>query len=401
MTNDCILYPGDCREVLRELPDESVHCVVTSPPYWGLRSYLPEGHPDKEKELGAEKTPDAYVANLVEVFREIRRVLRSDGTCWINLASTYAAQGGPQIDGTKQVKGSQTGAWNGKSRSAPSQFKSKDMIPIPWMVAMALQKDGWWLRQELIWAKGCSGTYTGGSVMPESVTDRFCKSHEYLFLLAKSPRYFFDQEAVKEDSIYAGGNGNFNGGKKTGRNENPSGNEKRDADPYIVKATRNRRSVWTLSPQPQKFAHFATMPPKLVEPCILAGCPAKVCAACGAPWERVVEKPDMKDRPRRSEEAKCQQTQYQGATSAGQKYQDWRNANPDKTLGFRPTCACDAGTQPGTVLDPFSGAGTTGLVALRLQRRYIGIELNPEYLELTRTRLAPELAQGRLALEPR
>jgi len=385
MTENCILYPGDCREVLRELPDESVHCVVTSPPYYGLRSYLPEGHPDKEKELGAEKTPDAYVTNLVEVFREVRRVLRRDGTCWINLASSYAAQGGPQIDGTKQVNGSQTGAWNGKSRSAPSQFKSKDMIPIPWMVAMALQMDGYYLRQDVIWAKGCSGTYTGGSVMPESVTDRFTKSHEYLFLLAKSPRYFFDQEAVKETALTPGDN-------RAERTDNTQtygrgGNDSRQRTGNPTGTTRNRRSVWTITTKPYNGAHFAVMPPKLVEPCILAGCPAKVCAACGAPWERVVEKPDMKNRPKRSEEAKCQQTQYQGATSAGQKYQDWRNANPDKTLGFRPTCACDADTQPGTVLDPFSGAGTTGLVALRLQRRYIGIELNPEYLALTERRL--------------
>ena len=217
---------GDARELLKTLPDESVNCCVTSPPYWGLRDY---GHAGQ---LGLERTPQEYVERMTEIFREVRRVLRGDGTLWLNLADSYNSQGGhstPESDGRanrverQKMKGANVAG-----------LKTKDMIAVPWRTALALQSDGWYLRSDIIWAKP--------NPMPESVTDRPTKSHEYIFLLTKSERYYYDADSIRESA---------NG----------------------IDATRNKRTVWTITPQPYREAHFATFPPDLVRPCVMAGCP--------------------------------------------------------------------------------------------------------------------------------
>jgi DNA modification methylase len=406
---------GDVRARLKDLPDESVHCVVTSPPYFGLRDY---GHAGQ---IGLEPTPDAFVATMVEVFREVRRVLRKDGTLWLNLGSSYASgdtsatlsrqrgrdpaydsdgkgqpdypvpdyaysglcdeclndflshhgrtlhngrspsQSEPQpspisrdnersgsglaslpalppdaplstkiefwrqrrgecsrcdsrASGLSAVRSSSDGA-QGFVRSSwlnytPSQFKQKDLIPIPWMVAMALQADGWWLRQDIIWHKP--------NPMPESVRDRCTKAHEYVFLLTKSERYFYDIEAVREDAKETSGVNmrapKYDGG--SGDRVKNGTQSQTTVKQYDEIKGANRRSVWTIATQPFSEAHFATFPPELPELCIKAGCPAG-----------------------------------------------------------------------GTVLDPFGGAGTTGLVADRIGRNAILIELNPEYADMARKRI--------------
>lgn len=300
------ILTGDCREVLRTLADASVHCCVTSPPYFGLRDY---GHAGQ---IGLEQSPDAYVAEMVAVFREVRRVLRDDGTLWLNLGDSYNAHPG-QRKTTDRVGPKQE--TNAGSNTAPSRYvpdlKPKDLIGIPWRVAFALQADGWYLRQDIIWHKP--------NPMPESVRDRCTKAHEYVFLMAKSERYFCDTQAIAEPADSAGQTRPFNDAKKASRVVNGNlgtGNEAPGAAPYLIGETRNKRSVWTIATQPFSEAHFATMAPELAETCIKAGCP-----------------------------------------------------------------------EGGTVLDPFGGAGTTGLVADRLQRSALLIELNPEYAAMARARI--------------
>ena len=284
---------GDCRNLLREMPEKSVHTCVTSPPYFGLRDY------GVDDQIGLEQTPEAFVAEMVTVFREVRRVLRDDGTLWLNLGDSYAGSGkGRNGDGSPNVnplskQATSAGTIIGNLvKSHTPDLKPKDLIGIPWRVAFALQTDGWYLRQDIIWHKP--------NPMPESVTDRCTKAHEYIFLLSKSPKYYFDNEAIKEKSVDP---------------ESHKGMKKRSAEGKIYEK-RNKRSVWKITTKPFKGAHFATFPSDLIEPCILAGCP-----------------------------------------------------------------------EGGTVLDPFGGAGTTGLVASNHNRNAILCELNPEYAELARTRI--------------
>lgn len=263
MSSPVTILPGDCIASMRGLPDQSVHTCVTSPPYFGLRDYGMHG------QIGLEPTPAAFVAAMVEVFREVKRVLRDDGTLWLNLGDSYAsnpASGGERVarPGDKNP-GAHQNTPRAKYRRPPG-LKPKDLIGIPWRVAFALQDDGWYLRQDIIWAKP--------NPMPESVTDRCTKSHEYLFLLSKSPRYYFDSEAIKEpvtassaarlsQPTLAGQSGSARVPGKTNGNMKAVGNGE----------TRNRRSVWTVTTKPFKGAHFATFPPDLIEPCILAGSP--------------------------------------------------------------------------------------------------------------------------------
>jgi DNA modification methylase len=296
---------GDCREALQSLPSESVNCVVTSPPYFGLRDYGVDG------QIGLEATPVAFVAELVSVFREVRRVLRDDGTLWLNLGDSYANDGkwGGSTGG-KHVTAlhGDTGAGRGKRNTG---LKPKDLMGIPWRVAFALQDDGWYLRQDIIWAKP--------NPMPESVQDRCTKAHEYVFLLSKSPRYYYDQDAIAEPAIYAPGataEVEREPGYYAGKHALKNGTGRNDLSFKAIRETRNARSVWTIATQPFSEAHFATFPPELAERCIKAGCP-----------------------------------------------------------------------EGGTVLDPFFGAGTTGLVADRLQRNCIGIELNLAYADIARNRI--------------
>ena len=289
---------GDCREVLAGLDAGSAHTCVTSPPYFGLRDY---GH---DGQIGLEPSPDEFVAALVAVFRDVRRVLRDDGTVWLNLGDSYNAYNGGAGPGSTLSK-TQTEQRPRLATGYGLQVKSlkpKDLLGIPWLVAFALRADGWFLRSEIIWHKP--------NPMPESVTDRPTKAHEQVFLLSKQPRYYYDADAIREDAECDRLRGPALHGDAVSTNGN-AGLARRESH-----GVRNKRTVWTIATQPYSGAHFATFPPKLIEPCVLAGCP-----------------------------------------------------------------------EGGTVLDPFNGAGTAGLVALRHNRSYIGIELNPEYADLARQRI--------------
>jgi site-specific DNA-methyltransferase (adenine-specific) len=291
------IIEGDCIAGLRTLPDASVHCCVTSPPYWGLRDY---GH---NGQIGLEATPEAYVARMVEVFREVRRVLREDGTLWLNLGDSYCGGGGYAPDAPcnqRRAEGESWGAMNafsvreGEARKkarpgyTPPGLKSKDLVGIPWRVAFALQADGWWLRQDIIWHKP--------NPMPESVRDRCTKAHEYVFLLTKSERYYYDAEAVSESaSGRQPGNARPTKAGMTGDSR-----LRTPANVHKIAATerRNRRSVWTVTTKPYKGAHFATMPPGLVAPCIKAGTSEEgCCPSCLSQLERVIRKSRIATRP--------------------------------------------------------------------------------------------------------
>lgn len=248
-------------EVLKTLPDQSIHCCVTSPPYFNLRDY------QNAEQIGFEASPDKYVEKIVRVFREVKRVLRDDGTLWLNLGDSYAAGGGVRgmhKSGSKQK--SNKGSDGLMKVATPINLKTKDLIGIPWRVAFALQDDGWYLRQDIIWHKT--------NPMPESVTDRCTKSHEYIFLLSKSKKYYYDNEAIKEPVVKA----------TVKRLSQPALNTQKGSlrVPFKTngpmkavgdKELRNKRSVWTVTTKPFKGTHFAVFPPDLIEPCVLAGCP--------------------------------------------------------------------------------------------------------------------------------
>jgi len=250
---------GDCLESLRAMPDKSVHCCITSPPYFGLRDYGVDG------QIGLEPTPEEFVQALVKVFREVRRVLRDDGTLWLNIGDSYARTGGTDRKVSASAKVGSTRNTleqmsDRTSRAASLGLKDKDLIGIPWMLAFALRADGWYLRQDIIWHKP--------NPMPESVRDRCTKAHEYVFLLSKGPKYYFDADAVKEPAVCDRMRGPAEHADKKSTNGN-GGLSRREPQPF-----RNRRSVWSVATRSYKGAHFATFPPDLIEPCILAGCPA-------------------------------------------------------------------------------------------------------------------------------
>jgi DNA modification methylase len=367
---------GDCRDVLRTLPDESVHCVVTSPPYWGLRDYGVGG------QLGLEPDFRDYVAAMVAVFREVRHVLRKDGTLWLNLGDSYAGSWGNQ--GRKEERGTQRainggmltpvfdGRYPDKNNNTGkipegSGLKPKDLVGIPWRVAFALQEDGWYLRQDIIWSKP--------NPMPESVTDRCTKSHEYLFLLSKSARYYYDAGAIAEpvtqSTIERVSQPTLQQQEGSWRVPGKTNGSMKAVDHG---PTRNRRSVWEVATQPFSEAHFATFPPALIEPCIKAGTSEKgCCGKCGAPWRRESE---------RAEPSYWEQRKNHDFS--GRKTNAYSS---NITIGWSPSCKCDAAVVPCTVLDPFGGAGTTGLVADRLQRSAILIELNPTYADMSQRRI--------------
>lgn len=365
------IHLGDVRDTLRQLPAASVQCCVTSPPYWGLRDYGVEG------QLGLEPTPDAYVANMVAVFREVRRVLRDDGTLWLNLGDSYA--GNASSGGANQNDGGPAVRVSGVPTKRGDGLKPKDLVGIPWRVAFALQADGWYLRSDIIWHKP--------NPMPESVTDRPTKAHEYIFLLTKSAKYYYDAAAIAEALAvepYAPGN------VATGRLSR-DGAEREPERVWGLNGTRNKRTVWTVPTQPYPEAHFATYPEALIEPCILAGTSERgQCPACGSPWGRVVE---VGSRPNVRPVGQKHDGTYYAANPGGGVAND-RRAREFK--GWQPTCACDAGDPVSQlVLDPFTGSGTTGAVAVRRGRSFVGCELNPDYLALARKRIgavAPLLA---------
>ncbi len=259
------IIQGDCIEVLKGLQDGIINTVVTSPPYFGLRNYNCEG------QFGLEETPDEYVGKLVELFREVRRVLRDDGTVWLNLGDSYFNLQNSNRNGLSESLGGKVrggGEYKTQKRNAGNlPIKPKDLIGIPWRVAFALQADGWYLRQDIIWSKP--------NPMPESVTDRCTKSHEYIFLLSKSQRYYFDNEAIKEPSEYYGKDARSDMGNiryEGKRTEDTTG--KNGQQSFVtINETRNKRDVWTVSTKPFSEAHFATFPEELISPCVLAGCP--------------------------------------------------------------------------------------------------------------------------------
>lgn len=313
------ILTGDALAMLRTLPDESVHCCVTSPPYWGLRDYGVVG------QIGLEATPSAYVDALTPVFEEVRRILRRDGTLWLNLGDSYIG-----YHGNKNASGHAPSDKSGyrenmrETTVGVDGLKNKDLAGIPWRLAFALQSDGWYLRGDVIWHKP--------NPMPESVKDRPIRAHEYLFLLSKSPRYYYDHEAVREPaaSSFKGNSDNrysfrrAHSKRAVGSATHPLGTHRPDRDDTrYCGPTRARRDVWTVATRGFSDAHFATFPPDLIRPCILAGCPAG-----------------------------------------------------------------------GTVLDPFFGSGTVGQVCIEERRNFIGIELNPEYVSIAERRIAEARPHG-------
>jgi DNA modification methylase len=385
---------GDCREVLKTIPEKSVHCCVTSPPYYGLRDYGVDG------QIGLEESPNEYVNELVKVFSEVKRVLRDDGTLWLNLGDSYSGSGkGQYKDGEHDPKKKKTDGMKLESGNCPSGFKPKDLIGIPWRVAFALQADGWYLRSDIIWSKP--------NPMPESVTDRPTKAHEYVFLLSKSEKYFYDNEAVKEpvaESTIGRGKVTFGGAK--GRAYTPSKedpNYRNGSEQWgrvfdyteSCKNGRNRRSVWNIPTKPYSGAHFATFPLDLIDPCIKAGTSEKgCCPECGAPWVRDTEViGQVKQKWGATERPDCRPGNENGKGDKGIRS---GMINVKKTIGWRPSCTCNAGVPiPCTVLDPFGGSGTVGEWCRHHQRDAMLIELNPEYKPLITERTMqniPELS---------
>ncbi len=327
------IIAGDCLDGMAAMPAASVHCAITSPPYWNLRDYGNGG------QIGLEKSAAEYVGRMVEVFRAVRRVLRDDGTLWLNLGDTYR---GGQLAG------------------------------IPWRVAFALQEDGWRLRQDIIWHKP--------NPMPESVRDRCTKAHEYVFMLTKSERYYYDAEAVSEVAKHQDAKGipyatrRVLDGKATsiGRQERT----------YDAKPTRNRRSVWTITTKPYRGAHFAVMPPALVADCVKAGTSERgCCAACEAPLRRIVERTRVATRPGAN-------TKTTGNAAREGNRDPLRHVTQTETTGWGAGCDCNAARIPCRVFDPFAGSGTTLAVAVELGRSGIGCELNPEYIALAEQRIS-------------
>ena len=359
---------GDVREKLQEIPEKSIQCCVTSPPYWGLRDYGTEG------QLGLEKTPDEYVINMVEVFRGVWRVLRDDGVAWLNLGDSYNGSGG--AGGDYSARGLKAGQPKYPGRKIVT-LKPKDLVGIPWRVAFALQADGWYLRSDIIWHKP--------NPMPESVTDRPTKAHEYIFLLSKRQKYFYDAEAIREPIKENSGACSVRTATKP-EDKRESQNLTRKYD--VIKGA-NKRSVWTVATKPYPESHFAVFPPKLIEPCILAGTSPQACEVCGSPWERVVER-ETKPQGRSTGETYTAKA-YKSPQSAvwGKKKNLGGDQKESTTTGWRATCAHDnEGRERSVVLDPFAGSGTTLWVAENHGRDSVGIELNSEYVKLIEKRMA-------------
>lgn len=414
MSEPVRILVGDVLEGLVTLPDRSVHCAVTSPPYWGLRDYGVDG------QIGLEESPDAYVAKMVEVFAGVRRVLRDDGTLWLNLGDSYAGSWGAQsrgpttpgtLEGHDMLSARQIAAarrdkaGTGSLKRTPG-LKQKDLCMVPWRVAMALQADGWYLRSVIVWAKK--------SPMPESVTDRPTSSWEPIFLLAKSERYFYDAEAVKEAALHPDDNRKARQSVETYKQMmGDSGQVRAVINPANARTypTRNQRNVWHLGPEPYKEVHFATFPTEIPRRAIKAGTSERgCCPACGAPWVRVVDRKAMVIEPsgrdgripgngQRSTSGVMVERPSSstlgwlpGCRCAGHEPADTLTnlaAAPDDVPELRRRIDAAAGLErvPCVVLDPFLGSGTTVAVARELGRHGVGCELNPEYAALARRRI--------------
>ena len=391
---DAKVYLGDAATVLAELPAGIAQTCVTSPPYWALRDYG-----TGEEQIGLEPTPELYVERLVAVFREVWRVLRDDGTLWLNIGDVWATGAGAV--GDAPGGGARGAKWKAIARTTPPNrlpiagLKRKDLIGLPWRLAFALQADGWYLRSEIIWAKP--------DPMIESVRDRPTKAHEQIFLLAKRPVYFYDDFAVKEPH-------SPDGRRQTGRtsangtvdHHRLGAGERRERWPG---AGRNRRSVWTVGTGTYDGDHHAAYPTKLIDPCVLAGTSELgECSECGAPWIRI-----LADRGRGPTFAPLAITQGDALPDGpgthrnlGGRYQKWLDENPPQTEGWEASCSCAARPRPQTVLDPFVGTGTTLVCARKHGRRSIGVDNSSDYAEQARARLAqlslltPELEEVEL-----
>ena len=392
---------GHVLDVLDAVPDASVQSIVTSPPYWGLRDYgcAPIDWPAVEYApiwylppvrveamrcaLGLEPDVASFIAHMVLVFRGLRRVLRDDGTCWVNLGSSYAtgtnAPRGASVERDGQDK---PAGWTNRcqdTRRSPEGLAAKQFVHQPSLLALALQADGWFWRSETIWEKP--------SPMPSSVTDRPTVSHEQVLLFAKSPRYFYDATAIREpDSGQPAGNGLA--GRQGGARNTVVRGGIGSTEPWQPGAGRNARTVWKIPAAPFKGAHFATFPPELARRCILAGTSERgACAACGAPWERVTSKqsvgPVWNQRGARTGAHKV------GDLEEGRGKFAERYCVRIDTTGWKPSCGCvGAAVVPCTVLDPFGGSGTTGAVAKTHGRVAVLCEAQPEYLPLIARRIA-------------
>jgi len=332
------IHQGDAFQVLKGLPDESVHCIITSPPYYNQRDYT------SDEQIGLEQTPEDYIDKLIEVFRESRRVLRHDGTLWINIGDSYNKNSGHSQERNNDAENIH------KNNNYISSFaiKPKDLIGVPWMLAFALRHDGWWLRQDIIWKKlNC---------MPESVKNRCTKTHEYIFLLAKSQNYYYDYYAIKEpvsETSLKRAEYGWDCERPSTKNSSFNGDGihvEKMGKRFVDESGRNKRSVWEVSTKSYKEAHFATFNTELITPCILAGTSSKgCCSKCGTPFNRIIIDAQT----------------------------DWQQG-----------CDCkDMTVVPCVVMDPFMGSGTTAEAATINMRDYVGIELNPEYVKLARKRM--------------
>jgi DNA modification methylase len=391
---------GDNRETLKTIPSGIAHTCVTSPPYFGLRNYGVNG------QLGLEQTPEEYITKMVEVFREVKRILRNDGTLWLNIGDSYAGSGkgsATHLANNEQWKqGTNKGSHNKTIRNYKSDcIKPKDLIGIPWMLAFALRADGWYLRQDIIWNKP--------NPMPESVTDRCTKSHEYIFLLSKQPKYFYDIDAiripVKDSTVQKikacgpgrtprsgidsrGGNQGSTHGIKayshrgTGDKKLTGHSGNFDADGNLIGGgMANKKSVWTVTTKPTKDNHFASYPEDLISDCIKAGSSERgCCSICGSPWIRVIEK-EYKVHEKWYGE---RQSVRNSRGKAGNAYHEVVGL---KTLDWKPTCECASEIMPSVIFDPFMGTGTTAVVARKLNRNFIGCEVNPEYIDIAEKKL--------------
>lgn len=463
------IIQGNCLDTLKLLPDECVDCCVTSPPYYGLRDYGTgdwvggdtacdhKGLPFRTKEninkntdsggddvknksgtqpfkkvcgkcgaervddqLGLEETPELFIYNMVMVFRQVKRILKPAGTCWVNIGDSYCGTGTGSSGNNSTLEGGQDTQHEASKRpnKRPGNgLKPKDLIGIPWMLAFALRSDGWYLRQDIIWHKPNS--------MPESVGDRCTKSHEYVFLLAKSREYYYDAIAIKEKvsekthERYARARSdnhkviNGAGGQKAHSFHQPKENLRKlakagsgiknntsfDEAMAVMPDMRNKRSVWSISPEAFPEAHFATFPQALIDPCIRAGSSEHgCCAVCGAPYERILEPSaryaavlgigyhDHEDDGSRG------MTQTNGSNIQNKMRDAGISGAEYETKGWRKTCECEGDqVQPAVILDPFMGAGTTALVARKNYRDFVGTELNPEYISIAERRLKKEL----------
>lgn len=367
MTPSTRILVGDARKRLRDLPDGSVHSVITSPPYWRMRTYG-----QQEGMIGLEATFDAHIENLLAVFAEVWRVLRPEGTLWLNYGDGYANDGkwGGQTGGKQAYHGDQPGR-----QKVSTGLKPKDLIMMPARIALALQDAGWWLRSEIIWAKT--------NPLPESVKDRPSSTHEKIYLLSKQKTYFYDADAVRRpfrdqaqgmnayeiDALPLGNNG---GGSGTSA---PT-----DADDGYVDTTgTSLRNIWAMPTAAFPDAHFATFPSALAETCMKAGTSAHgACAACGAPFERVTA---------RNESEPWHHARLVEGNHKRDGHKSFDEREPPVTVGWEASCRCDANRVPCTVLDPFSGAGTVGLVASRQGRSSVLVEIDIKYAELSYDRL--------------